>query len=143
MGSLSHCCASQRIPKPPTSTAELPKATHIHCRSLPKRAFTDLMRMGPHLLAPTGTDLEKHGRVGAVVAGCHYDLNFLTIHGRSRFPGLHIWLRDGRRVPVAVPEGCLLVQVRRRGEKKVKGEGGGAGMVKGVGESSSGGRLLH
>jgi isopenicillin N synthase-like dioxygenase len=40
------------------------------------------------------------------------DLNFLTIHGKSRFPGLFIWLRDGRRVSVVVPDGCLLIQVR-------------------------------
>ena len=39
--------------------------------------------------------------------------NFLTIHGKSRFPGLFIWLRDGRRLPVAVPEGCLLLQASR------------------------------
>lgn len=30
-------------------------------------------------------------------AGYHYDLNLLTIHGKSRFPGLHVWLRDGRK----------------------------------------------
>lgn len=28
----------------------------------------------------------------------HYDLNFMTIHGKSRFPGLYIWLRDGKKV---------------------------------------------
>jgi hypothetical protein len=39
-------------------------------------------------------------------------LNFLTIHGKSRFPGLFIWLRDGSRVPVVVPDGCLLLQAR-------------------------------
>jgi hypothetical protein len=38
------------------------------------------------------------------------DLNLLTIHGKSRYPGLFIWLRDGRRVPVVVPDGCLLLQ---------------------------------
>ena len=42
--------------------------------------------------------------------GFHYDLNFLTIHGKSRFPGLYVWRRDGHRVPVRVPDGCLLVQ---------------------------------
>lgn len=44
----------------------------------------------------------------------HYDLNFLTIHGRSRFPGLYVWLRDGRRVPVKVPDGCLLLQAGKQ-----------------------------
>jgi hypothetical protein len=39
------------------------------------------------------------------------DLNLLTIHGKSRFPGLYIWLRDGTRTAVKIPDGCLLVQV--------------------------------
>lgn len=43
-------------------------------------------------------------------AGFHYDLNFLTIHGRSRFPGLNIWLRNGKKMEVKVPVGCLLIQ---------------------------------
>lgn len=47
-------------------------------------AFTQRMRLGPHLLAPTGADLDVHGKAGTVFAGFHYDLNFLTIHGRSR-----------------------------------------------------------
>ncbi|GBF95212.1 2-oxoglutarate (2OG) and Fe(II)-dependent oxygenase superfamily [Raphidocelis subcapitata] len=77
-------------------------------------AITKLMAFGPHLLAPTGSDLAKHGALGTVLAGFHYDLNLLTIHGRSRFPGLHVWLRDGRRVPVRVPAGCLLLQAGRQ-----------------------------
>ena len=39
------------------------------------------------------------------------DLNLLTIHGKSKFPGLYVWLRNGRRVRVKVPDGCLLIQV--------------------------------
>ncbi|XP_062222195.1 uncharacterized protein LOC133921369 [Phragmites australis] len=77
---------------------------------LPKDAFTFLMKEGPHLLAPTGSDLQRHGSEGTVFAGFHYDLNFLTIHGRSRFPGLNIWLRNGKRMEVKVPVGCLLIQ---------------------------------
>jgi isopenicillin N synthase-like dioxygenase len=46
----------------------------------------------------------------------HYDLNFLTIHGRSRFPGLHVWLADGRRIPVRIPQGCLLLQAGKQME---------------------------
>lgn len=65
---------------------------------------------GPHLLAPTGSDLTKHGSIGTVLAGYHYDFNFLTIHGQSRFPGLSIWLKDGKKVNVKVPSGCLLLQ---------------------------------
>ena len=77
-------------------------------------AFRARMEGAPHLLAPTGSDLAAHGAVGTVFAGYHYDLNFLTIHGRARFPGLAVWLRDGRRVPVQVPEGCLLLQAGKQ-----------------------------
>ena len=31
-------------------------------------------------------------------------MNFLTIHGRSRYPGLYAWLPSGRRIPV---RGCV------------------------------------
>jgi len=76
---------------------------------LPSRAFTDRMKGGAHLLAPTGSDLERY-KEGTVFAGFHYDLNFMTIHGKSRFPGLYVWLRTGEKMPVAVPDGCLLLQ---------------------------------
>ena len=72
-------------------------------------AFSSMMKLGPHLLAPTGSDLTKN-EVGAIFAGVHYDLNFLTIHGKSRFPGLFIWLKDGTKKSVKVPDGCLLIQ---------------------------------
>jgi len=80
--------------------------------------FTKLMKYGPHLLAPTGGDLghDKYGKLGTVFANYHYDLNFLTIHGRSRFPGLFIWTREGKRYPVKVPQGCLLVQAGKQFE---------------------------
>lgn len=65
---------------------------------------------GSHLLGPTGSDLKCHGKKGTVFAGYHYDISFLTIHGRSRFPGLSIWLRNGQKVEVKVPLGCLLIQ---------------------------------
>ena len=94
---------------------------------------------GPHLLAPTGSDLKEFGKVGTVLAGnlfffflvensppsftyfgsghkidaravfyisgFHYDLNFLTIHGKSRYPGLFIWRKDGKKMPVKIPQG--------------------------------------
>lgn len=71
--------------------------------------FSSKMKLGPHLLAPTGSDLTKND-TGTVFAGVHYDLNFLTIHGKSRFPGLYIWLKDGTKMAVKVPDGCLLLQ---------------------------------
>ncbi|OIW06189.1 hypothetical protein TanjilG_23069 [Lupinus angustifolius] len=68
----------------------------------------------PHLLAPTGSDLQKYGQERTVLAGYQYDLNFLTIHGRSRFPGLNIWLRNGQKVEVKVIVGCLLIQTGKQ-----------------------------
>ncbi|KAI0896312.1 Clavaminate synthase-like protein [Annulohypoxylon nitens] len=71
---------------------------------LPASTFTDAGRYGPHLLAPTASDLEKYGVKDTILAGFHTDLNFLTIHGRSRYPGLHIWARNtGRRIAVSIP----------------------------------------
>lgn len=77
---------------------------------LEKDAFTNLMKFGPHLLAPTASDLNKHHKVDTILAGFHRDLNFITFHGKSRFPGLDIWLRDGTKFPVSVPDGCILAQ---------------------------------
>ena len=65
---------------------------------------------GPHLLAPTGTDLNMYGKLNTVFAGFHTDLSFLTLHGKSRFPGLYIWLKNGKKIPVKVPYGCILIQ---------------------------------
>lgn len=77
---------------------------------LPRDQFTSLMKGGVQLLAPTGSDLTKYNQPGDVLAGFHYDLNFLTIHGKSNYPGLFVWLRDGEKVPVKIPDGCLLLQ---------------------------------
>lgn len=70
---------------------------------------------GPHLLAPTATNLSKYGHLNEIFAGFHTDLNFLTIHGRSRYPGLHIWARNsGKRIDVKFPRGHLLVQAGKQ-----------------------------
>ncbi|KAG6480592.1 hypothetical protein ZIOFF_057176 [Zingiber officinale] len=83
---------------------------------------SDVGYMAPHLLSPTGNDLQWHGTLGTVFAGYHYDLNFLTIHGRSRFPGLNIWLRNGQKMEVKVPFGCLLIQNGKQLEWLTAGE---------------------
>jgi isopenicillin N synthase-like dioxygenase len=82
---------------------------------LSPNTFTDAGRYGPHLLAPTASDLVKYGKKDTILAGFHTDLNFLTIHGRSRYPGLNIWARNtGKRIPVKMPEGYLLVQAGKQ-----------------------------
>jgi isopenicillin N synthase-like dioxygenase len=74
------------------------------------------IHISPHILAPTASDLAKYGQMDTILAGFHSDLNFLTIHGRSRYPGLNIWARNtGKRIPVKIPEGnYLLVQAGKQ-----------------------------
>lgn len=88
---------------------------------LPRDAFSSLMHMGPHLLAPTGSDLSRHRDVGTVLAGWHNDLNLFTIHGKSRYPGLSVWLKDGTKMGVKIPDGCLLVQAGMQIERLTGG----------------------
>lgn len=64
---------------------------------LPQKTFVDMMDGGAHLLAPTGSDLARND-VGAIFAGFHYDIAFLTAHGKSRFPGLFAWLRNNQKL---------------------------------------------
>ena len=75
---------------------------------LDKDTFSDRMNKGCHLLAPTASDLQKYD-VGTAFAGFHYDLNFITIHGKSRYPGLFVWLRDWTKMACKIPDGCLLL----------------------------------
>lgn len=67
-------------------------------------------------MAPTASDLVRFGKKDSILAGFHTDLNFLTIHGRSRYPGLHVWARNtGKRIAVKIPEGnYLLVQAGKQ-----------------------------
>ncbi|KAK7465392.1 hypothetical protein VKT23_005370 [Stygiomarasmius scandens] len=83
---------------------------------LPENMFREAGKYGPHILAPTASDLVKYGQKDTILAGFHTDLNFLTIHGRSRYPGLHIWARNtGKRLAVKIPEGnYLLVQAGKQ-----------------------------
>lgn len=76
--------------------------------------LSDLLIGGSHLLAPTGTDISKHCALNTVYAGYHYDISFMTIHGKSRYPGLNIWLENGEKKTVKIPDGCLLIQVGKQ-----------------------------
>ena len=96
---------------------------------LDRTSFTSKTTSAPHLLAPTAryenqfsfvrdgfSDLSRYGSLGTVLAGFHYDLNLLTIHGKSKFPGLHAWKKDGTKIQISVPDGCLLVQAGKQME---------------------------
>ncbi|XP_012574284.2 uncharacterized protein [Cicer arietinum] len=83
---------------------------------LPRDGFTSQMHLGPHILASTGSDLNKYNQEGTVIEAYHHDLNLLTIHGSNRFPGLNIWLRNAARVEVKVPVGCFLIQAGKQFE---------------------------
>nr|ODO04288.1 hypothetical protein L204_00645 [Cryptococcus depauperatus CBS 7855] len=73
------------------------------------------MKQASHLLAPTATNLDRYGKLDTVFAGFHTDLNFLTIHGQSRYPGLHIWARNvGKKIAIELPFGCMLVQAGKQ-----------------------------
>lgn len=89
---------------------------------LPRDYFTEKMYKAPHLLAPTGSDLNEYAKKDAIFAGYHSDLNFLTTHGKSNFPGLFIWLRDGTKYPVTMPDGCLLTQAGMQIEHMTGGD---------------------
>ncbi len=78
--------------------------------------FTRMLDLGPHLLAPTGSDLIKHGTPKEVLAGFHNDTGCLTVHGRATHPGLRAWTRDLSVFDVKVPEGCVLAQAGRQFE---------------------------
>lgn len=76
--------------------------------------ISEMTENGPHLLAPTGTDLSAYGIKDQVFAGFHYDMNLLTIHGKSNYPGLQVWTRGGVKVEVSCPQGCLLIQAGKQ-----------------------------
>ena len=101
---------------------------------LERGAFSSKMRQAPHLLAPTGSDLRlltedepplkrkaHEVRLGTVLAGFHTDLNFLSVHGKSRFPGLTVWTRSGKAVAPKIPDGCLLLQAGKQFEHLTAG----------------------
>ncbi|GAW01155.1 Clavaminate synthase-like protein [Lentinula edodes] len=88
---------------------------------LPSRTWQSLphaAKYGPHLLGPTSSNLAKYGKENTILAGFHSDLNCLTIHGRARYPGLHIWARNtGKRMSVKIPPGkFMLVQAGKQFE---------------------------
>lgn len=89
---------------------------------LPANTFTSRMEYGPHLLAPTGSDFTRFGKLRTVLANFHTDINFLTVHGRARFSGLFVWTREAQRLAVSIPHGCLLLQAGQQFERLTGGQ---------------------
>ena len=58
------------------ATVETVAAATARGLGLAPDAFTSRMRLGPHLLAPTGSDLAAHSALGTVLAGYHYGKAF-------------------------------------------------------------------
>jgi isopenicillin N synthase-like dioxygenase len=81
---------------------------------LDEHQLTNLLNKGSHLLAPTGTNVSQYNEINTIYAGYHYDISFLTIHGKSRYPGLNIWTKNGDKLEVKVPDGCLILQVGKQ-----------------------------
>lgn len=79
-----------------------------------RNMLKDRMEGACQLLAPTGSDLSKYNQHKDILAGFHYDLNFITVHGKSRYPGLSVWTRDGTKMEVKVPDGCVLIQAAKQ-----------------------------
>ncbi|XP_004511129.1 uncharacterized protein [Cicer arietinum] len=81
---------------------------------LPVDAFTSRIHYGLHTLATIGSNLGKDVQEGTILQACHHNFNFLTIHGRNKFHGLHIWLRNAARVEVKIPVGCFVIQAGKQ-----------------------------
>ncbi|KAG8678847.1 hypothetical protein FRC08_017437 [Ceratobasidium sp. 394] len=69
---------------------------------LDQETFTDAGKYGPHLLAPTASDLEKYGKKDTILAGFHSDLNFLQVTHVATSNPTHVCAQHNPR-PLALP----------------------------------------
>lgn len=60
-------------------------------------------------MAPLANDLRRI-KTGEPFVDFHYDFTYMTVHGKSRFPGLYIWLANGEKLKVAIPKGHIFLQ---------------------------------
>lgn len=61
---------------------------------LPEKTLSSKLVGGANKLAPNANDLRRCYK-GEPFTGIHYDFSYMTIHGRSRYPGLFVWLPNG------------------------------------------------
>jgi len=73
--------------------------------------LTNRIKTGNHMLSPVGTCLNAYACRDKTISSFHKDLNYITVHGKCRYPGLIIWLPNGKRIPVFTPPGSMIMQV--------------------------------
>lgn len=56
--------------------------------------FAEKLKGGANKLAPNANNLTRC-KPGEAFTSFHNDFSFMTIHGKARFPGLFVWLRNG------------------------------------------------
>ncbi|OGH60774.1 MAG: hypothetical protein A2848_03365 [Candidatus Magasanikbacteria bacterium RIFCSPHIGHO2_01_FULL_50_8] len=81
---------------------------------LPEGRLQQLSHAGPHLLAPNATHLDEGVDIGDVANEVHYDLNMITLFGKSNAPGLYVWIDQKYRCSLSIPDGCVLVQAGKQ-----------------------------
>lgn len=53
-------------------------------------------------------------QVFIMVIDSNLDISFLTVHGKSKYPGLFVWFRDGQKAEIKIPDGCFFVQAAKQ-----------------------------
>ena len=51
---------------------------------IPANHLPDLTKKGPHLLAPTGSDLNKYGKLGTILAGELSKKNYFMLYYKKK-----------------------------------------------------------
>ena len=80
---------------------------------LEKHSIRETMEKGQLIASPPGVNLEKIKK-GDMMTSFHRDFDVLTIHGKTRFPGLLVWTKDGERFKPAVPDEHFLIHGGRQ-----------------------------
>ena len=61
---------------------------------LEKEDLRRTIENGFYFLSPPALNLHN-SKPGDVISSFHEDLDLLTVHGKTRFPGLYTWLNNG------------------------------------------------
>jgi isopenicillin N synthase-like dioxygenase len=81
--------------------------------NLPSSFFPNRMLNGPTTLA----SIRYHAidkKQNDVIKGFDCELSLLTAFGSSSYGGLNVWTRDGNKISIKIPDGCLLIQAGKQ-----------------------------